>query len=274
MCAGFEPLVRAREQRLHAREDRRRRLAGQLLVDDRLRQRQEQARRAIDPHAKRPDGVDEPRQRGVRVAQVRDRRDRDRIPAPPRSARAPPVPFRRVPSRSIDSRRSFVRDATVGRETAHAAIGGEHAVARHDQRERVLAQRLADGARRARLAEARRQVAVGELSARVRCSRADLVDAAMERRHLFHVERDRRRARWSRRAAGSGSDRRRAEPRRASAARCAAGSASAQPRARRRFGAVGQLDRRDSARAPGDAATSDRGIEERESWLGHVGGRA
>src|SRR5207249_4505126 len=48
-------LVRAREERAHAREDRRGGLGGQLLVDDRLRKHGEDARRLLELHAEGAD---------------------------------------------------------------------------------------------------------------------------------------------------------------------------------------------------------------------------
>ena len=221
---GREPLERARKQRLDAREDRRRCLAGQLLVDDRLRQREEQARRAIDPHAKRSDAVDEPRERGVGVAQVCDRRDRV-IAELSRGqlGRGGAVESCAV---ALDRQQAQLRGhAAVRREAAHAAARGEHAVAGHDQRERVPAQRLTDRTRRARLAEARCQVAVGDGLAGGDAAR-HLVDAAVEGRYLLHVEQDRAKLASPRRARGSGSARPRVEPRRALPARSSPESAA------------------------------------------------
>ena len=54
------------------------------------------------------------------------------------------------------------RDAAAGREAAELAAGGEHAMAGHDDRERVLPERLADVAGEAGLAEPRGDLAVGQ----------------------------------------------------------------------------------------------------------------
>src|SRR3954453_12283253 len=52
-------------------------------------------------------------------------------------------------------------DAAVGREAAHLAVGPQHAMAGHDDRNRVLAHRLADLARFVRFAKAPGDLAVG-----------------------------------------------------------------------------------------------------------------
>ena len=52
---GRRAVVRAREERAHAREDRRRGLAGELLVDDRLGERDEDARRLLELERERAD---------------------------------------------------------------------------------------------------------------------------------------------------------------------------------------------------------------------------
>src|SRR4051794_4752167 len=49
----------ARKERAHAAEDRRRRLSGELLVDDRLGERAEDARRLLQLEAEGTDGVDD-----------------------------------------------------------------------------------------------------------------------------------------------------------------------------------------------------------------------
>ena len=69
-------LVGARKKRTQAREDRRRGLAGELLVDDRLGEHGEGVRRLLELHAKRTDGVDETRERSIRGAQMLDRNAR------------------------------------------------------------------------------------------------------------------------------------------------------------------------------------------------------
>ena len=91
-------------------------------------------------------------------------------------------------------------------------------MARHDDRERVAPERLPDGARRAGRAEPRRDLAVRERRARRNGAR-HLVDAAMERRHALHVERDGRTDRSPRRAGARRCRRARAAPRAAAALR-------------------------------------------------------
>src|SRR5439155_5301892 len=81
------------------------------------------------------------------------------------------------------------RDAAVGGEAAGLAAGGEHAMARHHDREWVSPERLAHGAGQAARAEPRRDVAVRERRTRRNGTR-HLVDAAVERRHAIHVEHD------------------------------------------------------------------------------------
>src|SRR6202043_345216 len=61
------------EQCAEPRENRRRGLSGQLLIDDRLSQRAKDARRADQLKAKRADCVDDARQGLVASAQVIDR---------------------------------------------------------------------------------------------------------------------------------------------------------------------------------------------------------
>ena len=149
-------------------------------------------------------------------------------------------------------------------EAADLAAGGEHAMARHDDRERIAPERLPDGARRARRAEARRDVAVRKRRAR-RDGAGDLVDAAVERRHLVHVERDG--GEIARLAAQQRDDAvdERAAPRAAVALRlrretAAACAARVSPLARLR-----ELHAGDAALAPSDAATADRRVEERKA---------
>src|SRR5215472_8380674 len=79
-------------------------------------------------------------------------------------------------------------DAAMGGEAADLAAGSEHAMTWHDDWERVLPERLADRARRAGRAKAGGNLAVRQCRA-WRDAARDLVDAAMKRRHLVHVER-------------------------------------------------------------------------------------
>ena len=184
---GRGTFVRAREERAHAREDRRRGLAGELLVDDRLRERDEDARRSLEPHAKGADGVDDAREPRVGRAQVLDRNARIEAEAR-RRRRKGALPVR---PRAFDREQAELRrDATIRGEAADLAAGREHAMARHDDRERVSPECLPYGARRAGRAEPRRDLAVRERRARRNGAR-HLVNAAVKRRHAIHVERDR-----------------------------------------------------------------------------------
>ena len=159
------------------------------------------------------------------------------------------------------------RDAAVGGEAAELAAGREHAMARHDDRERVAPERLPHGARRAARAEPRRDVAVRERRARRNGAR-DLVDAAVERRHAIHVERDRgeiaRLAAQERddaveRALHIGRRRRFARVRKS----------LQQARARLELARLRELHADDPALAPRDAAAANRRIEERKPVCRH-----
>src|SRR5215475_10274378 len=80
------------------------------------------------------------------------------------------------------------RHAAIGGETAGLAAGREHAMARHDERERVSPERLPDVAREAAFAEPRRDLPVRARGTRRDAAR-DLVDAAIELSHPIQVER-------------------------------------------------------------------------------------
>src|SRR5690242_7452989 len=75
------------------------------------------------------------------------------------------------------------------REAADLSAGGKHAMARHDNRERILPEGLTHRASGTALVEPRGDVAVGERLARRDAAR-DLVDAAMEGRNIPHIELD------------------------------------------------------------------------------------
>ena len=74
-------------------------------------------------------------------------------------------------------------------EPADLAAGREHAVARHDDRERIAAERLADLLRDALVAESNGNLAIGERRTR-RDGARHLVDAAVERWDSLHIEPD------------------------------------------------------------------------------------
>src|SRR5206468_13104514 len=70
---GRRTFVGAREERAHAREDRGRGFARELLVDDRLGERAEDAGGSLEVEVKGANGVDHPGERDVGRAQVLDR---------------------------------------------------------------------------------------------------------------------------------------------------------------------------------------------------------
>src|SRR5262249_30745300 len=83
------------------------------------------------------------------------------------------------------------RDASPRGEAAGLAAGGDHPMAGHDDRERVLGERLPHVARRLRrTAESRRDRTVRQRGARRNRAR-HLVDAPVERGDIIHVERNR-----------------------------------------------------------------------------------
>ena len=161
------------------------------------------------------------------------------------------------------------RDAAVRREAAELAAGREHAVAGHDDRERVAPEGLTHGARGAGRADPSGDLAVGERRARRDRARR-LVDAAVERRYLLHVERDRRQiARLAAQQCDDGGLRALHVARRQAFAR--ARETPAEPRARLGLARLGELHSGDAALAPRDAAATDRRVEERETLGRHAG---
>ena len=87
--------------------------------------------------------------------------------------------------------RRFVATPPCAEKPPQPAAGGEHAMAGHDDRERVAPERLADRLCGAALADP-----LGDLAVRDRLARrdraGDRVDAAVELRNALHVEHDRR----------------------------------------------------------------------------------
>src|SRR6185437_85901 len=75
LCRGRR-LMRLRIERAEPREDRSRSLGVKLLIDDRLGEGDEDARRAPDLHTKRADRVDETPKRWIGVAQIVEREGR------------------------------------------------------------------------------------------------------------------------------------------------------------------------------------------------------
>src|SRR5215212_7077409 len=80
-------------------------------------------------------------------------------------------------------------DAAVGREAAHLAVGAQHAMAGHDDGDRVAAHRLANLTRFVRHAEALGDLAVGHGLAG-RNGPRDFIGAAVELRCATEIERD------------------------------------------------------------------------------------
>ena len=139
----------------------------------------------LELHAERADGVDDARQRRVGCAHVRDRDARVE------AERAVAVEERELVGRprAFDGEHAELRrDAAARREAPRRAARREHAVARHDDREGVSPEGLPHRAGQALVAEARRHLAVRQGRARGNAA-GDLVDAAVKRRHAFHVER-------------------------------------------------------------------------------------
>ena len=172
--------------------------------------------------------------------------------------------------RALDREHAELRaDAAVGGEAAHLAAGGEHAMAGHDDRERVAAEGLADGACGARRAGACCDVAVGERGAGRNRPRY-LVHAAVKRRHALHVERDPGEvARSTAEERADGVDGALHVGRGIALAGGGKPLQHARPRGRLRL--FRQLHAGDSVRPPGDPAAADRRVEERELPGGHPG---
>ena len=153
-----------------------RRLAGELLVDNRLGERLEGALRRRQADARRAYLRDDPA-RGARPPSRGARLRRAGSNAGGGAARgsASVTP-------SIASIVRLVCNAAVRREASRASSRREHAVARHDDRERVLAHGLPDRARSARRAHARRELAVTDGLPRSHATQR-LVDAPVKERH-------------------------------------------------------------------------------------------
>ncbi len=90
---------------------------------------------------------------------------------------------------SIVSSLQLRGDAAVRRKSADLTAGRKHAMARHDDRERIATQRLTHRARRGFVAELRGNFAVRQRGAWRDGSR-HRVDPLVKRRHAFHVQHD------------------------------------------------------------------------------------
>ena len=134
-------------------------------------------------------------------------------------------------------------------------------MARHDDRKRIVAERLTNGPRGARIAERGRQFAIrAGLTGRDRSR--DLVDASVERGHVVHVQHD---AGEIVLPAGEqcGDARDRLSDRGRRGRLLCAGAALANSGARPLFGRLRQLHARHTTIGPGEAANADRGWEKR-----------
>ena len=170
------------------REYRRRGLAGQLLIDDRLGQRgKDAARRLVELHAKRADLVDD----------ASERRIGRRADARRRSADRTRMRRHRPQSGSLTAR---LRSPACGSFVATPPCAEKPPILPPAASTRWHGTTIGNGLRPSacptaraapRGAEPRRDLAVGERLAR-RDGARHLVDPAMERRHAVHVERDRR----------------------------------------------------------------------------------
>lgn len=159
----------------------------------------------------------------------------------------------------------------MGRKSTSLAAGAQDAVAGHDDREWVVAQRPPYFPRGGRVAEAPRDLAVGQGFAN-RDFAGDRVDFAIERGQAVHVEV--REAKVGRLAAQEtrhrgdhfGDARRESCLTRARESADEAGAGFV-------VAAGGKLHPHDAARAPRDAAAADGGVEKRDSLGFHGWGR-
>ena len=176
-----EPAPRPGEQVTDAAVDRRRRLDAELLVDDRLGQASR--RRSASGASSRVKG---PIRSINRASFGSDARRKStaalRSNGKPVSPSTVRTPFDREHAQ-------LGRHATRRREPARLPARGEHPMTRHDDRVRVAAERLADGARRAGRPDRRRHLAVRHGLAR-RDGPHHLVHLALEGRQRREVERD------------------------------------------------------------------------------------
>ena len=140
-------------------------------------------------------------------------------------------------------------------------------MARHDDRERVSPERLTHGAGRAGRAEPSRDLAVGERRTRRNGAR-DLVDAAVERGQALHVEPNA--GEIARVPAEERDDSVEGTPHVGWRGHLAgAGKSPQEARARLSLVHLRELHADDPARAPRDAASANRRIEEREVVCRH-----
>ncbi len=126
--------------------DRRRGFPGELLIDDRLDERAEEARRILELHAERTDLVDEPPHRGIAVAKMLN--GDCRVVAEHAVTLEERHRLFLALARALDVQHAHLGGAPAVRgKAADAPAGREHAVTRHDDGERVLPEGLPDGAR-------------------------------------------------------------------------------------------------------------------------------
>ena len=102
--ARREAILRAREQRLDPAVDRRRGLVRELLVDDRLGQRAEQAARGFELHRERSDGGDDRAERRIGGLEMPDRLLRIEAELSHGAGRDPRTEDRRSPPPRLRSR--------------------------------------------------------------------------------------------------------------------------------------------------------------------------
>ena len=140
-------------------------------------------------------------------------------------------------------------------------------MARHDERKRVLPERLSDGAGLAGCAKARGDVAVRQGGAGRNGAR-DLVDPTIERRHASHVERDGGKVdRLTLEQLHDALDRALHGGRRWRLGRGRKAPAHARPRPG--LGRLRQLDADQPALAPRDPTSADRRIEQSKPTRRH-----
>ena len=175
---------------------------------------------------------------------------------------------RPVAAPSISRRRTLVFVPPGAEKPPSPAPAARIAVAGDDDREGIAREGPADRARKARIAELLRDLAVRPRGAR-RDRPRRRVDAAVERLDALLVEDDEREVdRLAGEQRGDGVDGPRDVRRRRELAR--AGEAPSHPRARRGLALLGKLHADDAPLVPGDRPRPDRRREHRESRSRHA----
>ena len=237
------------KQRAEPRENRRRGLAGELLIDDRLRQRGKDARRPIELQAKRPDRVDDASQEASLA-----RRCSTAIAGSKPIPRAVSAIYLHAFDRQHAAALSRCRLEPKSRPILPPAANTRWQGTTIGNGFRPSACPTARAAPRA--SEPRRNLAIGERPPR-RDRARDLEHAAMKRRHVLHIQRDGRKIVSAHRAAARQCRQRRPAPRRRR--RFRRGRKPVQHAlAGRRLARFGKLHADHAPLTPGDPAPADR----------------